>query len=462
MHGLRYAKGVIDNWIKYYVRDNGMTSYRAEELAQSGRMLTIFALYTSYTGDVDFMLGHFDKAKVLAEWLLYRYAMSVTNWPASDPRHGVVAGGDEGDGFVAFYETYGKTPLSHAYSCTSNTYRGFTEIGQMWRQIGHATGRKDVSAHADKLLDAAPRVLDALQASLNKTTQPTTNPRAPICVPSNADPSPAGSPAGGCLGDFRGYNELMYTGALTYEQADNMFIHLTYGNESVLVTRPMTLGATGYNNKQVTYTAYGMAYGLLQHDMVERFLLHYFGMSAHTYTRATWTTPEAAHPDRDVGSTDYVAAGVHTAPTYMKWMLLFEEPNTKTVWVGKALPRDWLGPGVEPVVVNNATTRYGRVSYTMSADAHAHAAADTAATTASYAVTVSVSLPGTFAGPAGPAGGVRVRVRTPLEHVGKMSAVMVGGKPWAKFDARAETIDFAELTPALLEEMKTIVVTFKA
>ena len=67
------------------------------------------------------------------------------------------------------------------------------------------------------------------------------------------------------------------------------------------------------------YTAYGMAYGLLQHDMIERFLLHYFGMSAHTYTRATWTTPEAAHPDRDVGSTDYVAAGVrashpHIAP----------------------------------------------------------------------------------------------------------------------------------------------------
>ena len=26
----------------------------------------------------------------------------------------------------------------------------------------------------------------------------------------------------------------------------------------------------------------GIPYGLLQHDMVERFLLHYFAMSAHT------------------------------------------------------------------------------------------------------------------------------------------------------------------------------------
>ena len=55
---------------------------------------------------------------------------------------------------------------------------------------------------------------------------------------------------------------------------------------------------------------------------VERFLLHYFGWgSAHAYTRGTVTTPEASHPDRDVGSTDYVAAGVMMAPTYLKWMV---------------------------------------------------------------------------------------------------------------------------------------------
>jgi hypothetical protein len=63
-----------------------------------------------------------------------------------------------------------------------------------------------------------------------------------------------------------------------------------------------------------------MAYGYLQHDMVERFLLHFFGMALHTYTRGTWTTPEATHPDRDVASTAYVAAGVLTAPVYLKWV----------------------------------------------------------------------------------------------------------------------------------------------
>ena len=196
-----------------------------------------------------------------------------------------------------------------------------------------------------------------------------------------------------------------------------------------------------------------MAYGLLAHDMVERYLMHWFGMSAHTYTRGSWTTPEATHPDRDVGSTDYVAAGVHTAPTYLKWALVFEEPNSRTVWLGKALPRGWLAPDTAPVVVERAPTRYGRVGYSLKAETSAeHAAANGAA---SYRVRANVTLPASFVGAGAPPGGLRLRLRAPVALVGKMASVAVGGKPWAKFDAKAETVDFAksELTSALREAL---------
>ena len=217
----------------------------------------------------------------------------------------------------------------------------------------------------------------------------------------------------------------------------------------------MTLGCTGYNNKCSTYVAYGMGYGLLAHDMVERFLAHYFGVSAHVYTRGTWTTPEAAHPDRDVGSTDYVAAGVHLAPTYLKWALLFEDPNSRAVWVGKAVPRDWLALGQQPLAVSNATTRYGRVSFRIQAEK--------AATQGGFRVRASVLLPPSYAAAANaPPGGVRLRLRVPGEHAGHLSAVTVGGVGWAHFDAAAETVDFsrAALTPATLEAMRDIVADF--
>lgn len=178
-----------------------------------------------------------------------------------------------------------------------------------------------------------------------------------------------------------------------------------------------------------------MGYGLLVYDFVERFLLHYFGMSAHTYTRGTWTTPEATHPDRDVGSTDYVAAGVHTAPTYLKWMLLFEEPNNQTVWLAKALPREWLAAGAEPVVVEAAPSRYGRIAFRL--------AASQALRGGPYAVKANVSLPPSCFGASGPAGGVRLRLRAPVALAGKLVRVTVGGKPWRSFDPVAETIDFS-------------------
>ena len=50
-----------------------------------------------------------------------------------------------------------------------------------------------------------------------------------------------------------------------YQQVDDIYTTLTTSNNSDYPTRPMTLGCAGYNNKQVTFRAYGIPYGLLQY-----------------------------------------------------------------------------------------------------------------------------------------------------------------------------------------------------
>ena len=58
---------------------------------------------------------------------------------------------------------------------------------------------------------------------------------------------------------------------VTAQQVEDIYTDLALGNKSAPTAaccRPMTLGCPGYNNKQTTYTAYGMAYGLLNADMV--------------------------------------------------------------------------------------------------------------------------------------------------------------------------------------------------
>ena len=149
----------------------------------------------------------------------------------------------------------------------------------------------------------------------------------------------------------------------------------------------------------------------------------------------------------------YTSAGVVTAPTYLKWMLCFEEPQTRTLWLGKALPRDWLVTGEQPLSARNITTRYGRISLGLRVQSKTP-----------YSVAASVELPPSFAS-AGPAGGIRLRIRAPLAHAGKLSKVTVGGEAWTAFDAAEETIDFAagKLTAALIKDgLPHIVATFGA
>ena len=163
--------------------------------------------------------------------------------------------------------------------------------------------------------------------------------------------------------------------------------------------------------------------------------------------------------DRSIPTVAYAAAGEVIAPTYLKWMLCFEEPETRTRWLAKATPRDWLAPGEAPLLASNLTTRYGRVTFSI-----ATAAAAATGDGAGYTVHASVALPPSFGSSGGaPAGGIRLRLRAPLEHAGKLSSVTVGGKAWADFNAAEETVDIAagKITSALITEgLPHIVATF--
>jgi len=179
-------------------------------------------------------------------------------------------------------------------------------------------------------------------------------------------------------------------------------------------------------------------------------------------------TPESQHIDRDMGGYAYASPGQANVAMALKWMLCFEEPETRTLWLAKATPRDWLVAGEAPITASNLTTRYGRVSFQMTAAA---AGTDNAGTAAgAYTVKASVTLPARFAQSGSgsqPAGGLRLRIRAPTAQAGKLSAVTIGGKPWPKsgFSAAEETVDIAseQLTAAMISDLKSgIVATFGA
>ena len=188
------------------------------------------------------------------------------------------------------------------------------------------------------------------------------------------------------------------------------------------------------------FTAHGWGYGLMLLDRVQDFLLFTLAEAAHGYTRGTWTATEDSTLDRRQWNNDtlgdgsgYCSPSQTLLPTMVKWLLLFEDPRTKTLWIARATPRSWLEVG-KTISVGNATSRYGRISF--------RATATTATRTHA-----SISLP-TTPGWTPPPGGIVLRLRH--HAAAKLSGVTVGGAAWPSINATAETITFtaAELAGA--------------
>ena len=448
-----YARGFIDQQYRHYIRADGTINYRANELAQEARMLTILALCHSYDiCDDVFVLGHFAKAKAVADMLAALRATAL-QYDRGDPRFGLIAGLDEGDTFTHVYP--GRHPggdnaahqaTIHWYSHAAETYRAFTDLGEVWAAVGGRSGRADVVAHGAELLKIAPKLYNDIHVSMNKTANATASP-GHACYNHRADGETSFY---GC--SFRAWPETFYSGALTAEQTDAIYTQGA-GLTTCDSGRFLSLGVPSGGTRMFVHIPQGFPYGLLVHDMVERFLLYFFTHSAHTNTRGTFTTPESTTLDRNGYDYAYASPGTGNVPMCMKWMIAFEEPQTRTLWLGKAVPRDWLVAGEAPLVANNVTTRYGRISMSL------HVASGTG-----YSVKANVTLPQSFATKP-PAGGIRLRIRTPLAQAGKLSKVTVGGKAWTAFDAAAETVNIAAsaLTAELIKSgLPQIVATFGA
>ena len=355
-------------------------------------------------------------------------------------------GDDEADNYNRLY--YHQDVPLHFFSSNAEAYRAFVEMGRVWQAVGKEAGRADVSQHAAQLLELAPVLYTDLHNSLNRTVNTTQSP-GDRCYAHRVEGNNAET-AGQMGAAYRSYPEVFFSGALTEQQMDDMY-KSGAGLTSCEIGRWMCMGSPSAGDAVFTHVPFGFPHGLLQHDMVERFLLYFFTQSAHANTRGTYTTPESSSMMDRGHSISYSAAGVNNVPLCLKWMLVFEEPETRTLWLAKATPRDWLEQGAGAVAVEGATTRYGRVSFALEARSSPGAA---------FAVHGNVTVPASLSKDP-PAGGLVLRVRAPLEHAGKLSAVTVGGKPWSAFSAAEETITFG---PGTLggAGLDSIVATFSA
>eukprot|EP00039_Didymoeca_costata_P000747 m.47124 g.47124 ORF g.47124 m.47124 type:complete len:928 (+) comp10450_c0_seq1:1419-4202(+) len=420
---LPYAQGVIANYFTHYVRDDGMIMHVGVDVPASARVLTVLAMFYSYSNNDNdnnmFMVSVYEKAKALALWLISRRDLSLTV-DKTDVRYGIPQGDANPENYVN--TMYPNSQPLHFYASATEMYRAFVDVGQVWVDIGTSISNDDMREHGHVLLNTSRLLLSDLQNSMSKTVQHTGNPEYPRIWPLTAE---VNDTQGQLLNSYKTYPEMMYSGVLTNQQVLDIVKYMSVGNQSVILLVP------GVNTSLSTRAPLGFAYGLLQHDLVPLFLVHFFALSAHGLTRGSWTPPERSDiADRDVPAKPYAVTGTAVVPVYLKWALLYEDVATKTLWIGKAIPRGWLEPTSAAVVATNITSRYGRISYQFNAKLD---------DSERYCLNANITLPTTIINKK--PNKLRIRIRSPMQYLGKMKTVTIAGKQWNHFNATAETID---------------------
>ena len=408
------ARGYLDNYLTHFVRADGSVDYRGPEISQYARTLTNLAQYWDYTGDSELLSRHHEKIEAILRILLVRRE-EAKQLPEDDPAYGMIAGRHEAD--ISFVTpTLATLDYEQPYFCNSTeAWRAMIDLGRVWAAIGERSDEPELTARGQALVDEASSLRQDVHRAIERSVLSARDmPYLPLIAGSkeyHLDAPYRSRPES--FDDNRVWSEMMHSGMIRKETIDTILNYQSTHNGT-------TLGIFTNRRSVVAFQCYGEAYGLLQHDMIHEFLLFLYAHATHLHTRGTWSAFECVGMDRDQGRyAPYCGPAQVTIPAITKWMLVFEDPLSSTLWLAKATPRAWLEDG-EHVHVSQAPTRWGSVSYGI------------------VSRLAEGAIEATITWPEEPMDQAKLRIRRPGAH--PIESVKVDGVSWHNFDPKEETI----------------------
>jgi hypothetical protein len=404
----------LDNYLGKFVRDDGSLLYRGPEIGQYGRMLTVVAQYLNVGGNSDLVLRLRSRIDGIARSLLALREKAL-QLSASDPAYGMIAGWSEADASLEADPTRYMQPY---FSNSTEAARCFRDLGRVWARLGRQTRNAELTAWGERLTAEAAGLRKDIDTAMARSWLDVHGARVLPAIAGAKEPfdvavrRDADDPQ---FRAYRAYNELMYSGSLSASQLRAIVEYRT-NHRDILLGMP-----TAYNKQELAgFLAYGYGYGLIQSDMIHEALLMTYADMAHQYTRGTWMAPETRRPLASDDASPYCTPAQLVASLMTRWLLVFEDPESDTLWVGKAIPRAWFDEG-KITTVANAPTRWGRVGFSIVS----HVMSGT--------IAAQLELP-----TAGLHAETRLRLRAP--HNAPIKSVTLNGKDWTQFDAASEVI----------------------
>jgi hypothetical protein len=354
------AHDVFDNYFSDFVDDKGMINMRGAETAQFGLTLSLIAKYFHYTQDRALLLKHREKIEATAAVLTELHDESRRLAPDA-PGYGLIHGWNESDACLAPKPMTWWQPY---YANSAMAVRGLRDLAPVWKNL--AASNPSMAKAAADWIKHSEQLSETLVTSIRKNIRHDMNPPYIGPLPTKLTvresmetehPSPQ-------QWSHRAYTELVHADVLPPDLA-NLVIDCmrAYGTTTIGVVA--NVGRPNPNGRAILgFISYGYAQMLLRLDRIEEYLLFLYSHRFHDHTRGSWTAGEVAGITG--GTALFCIPAQLTIPLLVRWMLVFEDSDADRLYLGKALPREWVGSGHE-IAINTAPTRWGHVDYRLTA-----------------------------------------------------------------------------------------------
>jgi len=413
---LDVAGRFIDNYFGKFVRDDGSILYRGPETGQYGRMLTVVAEYVNYGGDPALLLRHKSRIDGVTN-LLLGLREKAKQLPKTHPAYGMIAGWSEAD---ACLDPDPPRYMQPYFSNSTEAARGFRDLGRVWIKIGGQTKSPTLTAWGNRLVRESEELQADIQNSISRSLLKIDGETILASIAGVKEPFHVvvpRDPTDPQYRSYRAYMEMMYSGILAKDEVTKV-VDYRKNHHDTLLGVPT---AYGYKTGILAgFLSYGHGYGLIQHDMTREALLLLYSVMSHQFTRGTWTAPETRPVFTDDPAAPYCTPAQLVVALLTRWMLVFEDPMSDTIWLGKAMPRAWLEDG-RTISVESVPTKWGRVGFSI--ESHLRESK----------VAAVVNLPSNHFKAV-----TKIRLRTPGNV--PLKSVCLNGKPWTNFNPQDETI----------------------
>jgi hypothetical protein len=332
------------------VSPEGDINMRGPEVGQFGLTLSLLAKYAQYTGDTATLERHKDKIIATAKVLVDLHDESLA-LPTSNPGYGLVHGWSESDACLKAEPDVWWKPY---FANSAFTARGFRDISSL-PMFNAQSG--DWLKRANQLVKLT---VESVKGSIltNKGKTP--------YVPPLPGAEQTFRESMAARGDseqawpHRLYAELLHAWVLPTDLQNK--VHDTvrnYGASSMGVIA--NVGAPSPATRDILgFISYGSALSLLYLDRIDEFVLFLYSHRYHVHTRGAWLAGEVTGTAG--GTAAFCNPAQATIPIILRWALVLEDPDHDKLYLGRGIPRAWLGTG-KPISIKSAPTRWGRVDY---------------------------------------------------------------------------------------------------